>query len=83
MNRKSIAIQIAEHFGCDVADIREYDYQPGHWTRKVYSGMDGNRYWSAGGDKPPRHRDGDDDLVWTKVESNWRGNAHLWKGESK
>lgn len=77
--RKSIAMQIAEHFSCDVADIREYDYQPGLWTRKVYAGMDGNKYWSAGGDKPPRHREGGE-IVWTKVPSNWPGNGHLWVG---
>jgi hypothetical protein len=77
---KNIAMQIAEHFGCDVADIRDYDYQPGFWNRKVYAGMDGNRYWSAGGNKPPRHRDGDD-LQWIKVKSNWKGNPDLWVGE--
>ena len=80
---KKIAMQIAEHFGCDVADIRDYDYQPGMWTRKVYAGMDGNRYWSAGGNKPPRHRDGDDALVWVRVPSHWKGNPDLWMGESK
>lgn len=78
---KSIAIQIAEHFGCDINDIRPYDYQPGRWTRKVFAGMDGNRYWSAGGATPPRHRDGDDDLVWRRVKSNWQGNPDLWVGE--
>ena len=78
---KSAAIQIAEHFGCDVADIRDYDYQPGHWSRKVYAGMDGNRYWAGAGAKPPKHRDMDGGIVWRQVDSNWRGNAPLWVGE--
>lgn len=78
---KSIAMQIAEHFGCDVADIRDYDYQPGFWTRKVYAGMDGNRYWSANCKTPPKHRDGDDSLVWRQVPSSLAGNPPLWVGE--
>ena len=80
---KSIATQIAEHFGCDVADIRGYDYHPGSWSRKVYAGMDGNRYWSAGGEKPPRYRnDEQSDLVWRRVPSNWANNPDLWVGEA-
>lgn len=34
MKRKSVAMQIAEHFGDDVADIRDYDYQPGTYSPK-------------------------------------------------
>lgn len=82
--RKSIAIQIAEHFGCDIADIRDFEYHPGSWSRKVYAGMDGNRYWSAGGNTPPRYRDDEEsDIVWRRVASNWRGNPDLWVGTSK
>lgn len=79
--KKRIARQIAEHFGCDVDEIRDYDYQPGRWTRKVYCGMDENRYWSAGGEKPPKYV-GDDPapLTWVRVRSNWKGNADLWVG---
>lgn len=80
MTRKFICRQIAEHFGCDIADIRDYNYQPGHWLRAVYAGFDGNRYWSAGGDTPPRHRESND-LVWRRVPSNFPGNPHLWIGE--
>ncbi len=78
---KSIARQIAEHFGCDIADIRDHEYHPGSWSRKVYAGMDGNRYWSAGGTKPPRYRDEESDIVWRRVRSNWQGNPDLWVGE--
>lgn len=82
---KSIAIQIAEHFGCDVADIRDHNYQPGLWTRKVYAGMDGNRYWSADCKTPPKRRDeryfAHDGLVWRQVPSNFPGNPPLWVGE--
>lgn len=78
MKRKSIAMQIAEHFSCDVADIREYDYQPGTYAPKVYCGMDGNNYWSAG-PRPPRATRYDScPLVWVRVESHWRGNGPLW-----
>jgi hypothetical protein len=69
------------HFGSDVADIRDYDYQPGQWSRKVYAGFDGNRYWSAGGRKPPKHRDGDDNLTWRQVPSNYPNSPPLWVGE--
>jgi hypothetical protein len=79
---KSIARQIAEHFGCDVADIRDYEYQPGTWSRKVYAGMDGNRYWSTGGTKPPRYCDEEGGITWRSVKSNWPGNPDLWVGES-
>ena len=79
---KSIARQIAEHFGTDVDYIREFEYHPGCWTRKVYAGIDGNRYWSTGGAKPPRYRhDQHSDLVWRKQKSNWPGNPDLWIGE--
>lgn len=77
---KSAAIQIAEHFGADVADIREYNYQPGHWSRPVFAGFDGNRYWAGAGSKPSKHRDGDDDLLWEQVPSSWAGNPPLWRG---
>lgn len=77
--RKTIATQIAEHFGCDIADVRGYDYQPGRWNRKVYLGMDGNNYWSAGGATPPKHRDGGV-IIWKSVQSNWFGNQNLWVG---
>ena len=76
---KRVVTQIAEHFGCDVRDISEYDYQPGQWNRPVYAGFDGNAYWSAGGVKPPKHRTGDDGLAWERVASNYPGNAHLWR----
>lgn len=79
MNRKSIAQQIAEHFGCDISDIRECKYQPGHWSQAVFAGFDGNNYWSAGR-SAPRHRDGDDGIVWVSVPSNYPGNNNLWRG---
>lgn len=82
MKRKSIAMQIAEHFGCDVADIRDYEYQPGTWTRKVYAGFDGNSYWSAGGKTPPRHREVPGGIVWRRVFSNFPNNGPLWWGVS-
>jgi len=82
MSRKSIARQIAEHFGCDIADIRDYNYQPGHWSRDVFAGFDGNRYWSAGGSTPPQHRDGSTDTVWKQVVSYYPSNPHLWVGEA-
>jgi hypothetical protein len=80
MKRKSQAEKIAEHFGWDVADIREYDYQSGYWNAnvKVYYGFDGNNYWSAGNAKPC-HRDCDN-VSWSKVPSNFPGNDDLWKG---
>lgn len=79
MNRKSTAMQIAEHFGWDVAEVREYRYQPGRWSQAVYLGLDGNNYWSAGR-RPPRYRDGDDGLKWVSVPSNYPGNNNLWMG---
>ena len=78
---KRIATQIAEHFGWDIDDIRDYEYHPGAWTRKVYAGMDGNNYWSAGGKTPPRYIGHDHaPLVWVRVKSNWPGNPDLWCG---
>ena len=76
----SIAMQVAAHLGCDVADIRDYDYQPGCWNRKVFAGMDGNRYWSAGGKTAPKHKEGAN-LHWKQVPSNYPGNPPLWVGE--
>ena len=79
---KTVARQIAEHFGCDIADIRDYEYHPGRWNRKVYAGMDDNRYWSAGGPKPPTYMWADaPSIVWRQVQSNYPGNSFLWVGE--
>jgi len=80
VKRKSVAMQIAEHLGCDVEEIREYDYQPGTYSPKVYAGMDGNNYWSAGPRKPryTYFGSGDDLLQWKRIESNWKGNGPLW-----
>lgn len=75
--RKSVAVQIAEHFGCDVADIRDYKYQPGTFTPAVYAGFDGNNYWSAG-PRAPRERAYGASLVWRRVASNFPGNGPLW-----
>lgn len=75
---KSIRRQVAEHLGHDIADIEEY--QPGMWTRRVYAGFDCNRYWSAGGNAPPRNRNGTS-IVWQRVPSNYPGNPCLWLGE--
>jgi len=82
---KPIASQIAEHFGWDIADVRGCEDHPGHWTRRVYdTGMDGNRYWSAGGNTPPKQ------LVvssspprWVRVKSNWPGNPDLWATDAE
>ncbi|CAB4165075.1 hypothetical protein UFOVP820_10 [uncultured Caudovirales phage] len=79
MKPKSIATQIAEHFGWDVADILDYRYQPSHWSRAVYCGFDGNNYWSAGR-TPPKDREGDNMLEWVRVPSRYPGNTDLWKG---
>jgi hypothetical protein len=79
MKPKSTATQIAEHFGWDVADVRDYRYQPSHWSQPVYAGLDGNSYWSAGR-SAPHHRDGDDGITWVSVPSNYPGNNNLWKG---
>ena len=81
MKSKRAAMQIAEHFGCDVADIRDYDYQPGRWSRKVYAGFDGNRYWAGAGKTAPKHSD-DNSISWKQVPSNWLGNPPLWVGEN-
>jgi hypothetical protein len=79
MKPKSTAMQIAEHFGCDIFDIIDYRYQPGEWSRPVYCGFDGNNYWSAGKTKP-RYGHGEQDMVWESVKSNYPGNNNLWKG---
>lgn len=52
---KRIATLLAEHFGWDVADVRDNEYQPGQFTRKVY--VLGNDYYSAG-KRPPLDSDG-------------------------
>lgn len=76
--RKTIARQIAEHFGWDIEEIKLYDYQPGNFSRKVYAGFDGNTVWSAG-KTPPRHLNGlSSTYVWKKVPSSWPGNPDLW-----
>lgn len=80
--RKGIARQVAEHLGCDIAELRDYEYHPGCWSRKVFSGMDGNNYWSGSGKNPPAYRDGsDDDITWKRVPSNFPGNPDLWVGK--
>ena len=78
VKRKSIPRQIAEHFGCDMDDVRDASYQHGHWTPAVFSGFTGDgAYWSAG-PRQPRHKDGEDGLKWTQVQSQWPGNGPLW-----
>jgi hypothetical protein len=59
VKRKSIPRQIAEHFGCDMDDVRDASYQHGHWTPAVFIGFTGDgAYWSAG-PRQPRHKDGE------------------------
>lgn len=78
---KRIATQIAEHFGFDIDEIKEYEYQPGFFTRKVYAGFDENRLWSAG-KTPPRRADGwPSEYVWKRVPSAWPNNPDLWMSE--
>jgi hypothetical protein len=36
---------------------------------------------TLGGNKPPKHRDGDDELKWRQVPSNYPNNPPLWVGE--
>lgn len=80
--RKSVALRLAEHFGSDVAEMREYDYHSGHYVPKVYLGMDGNRYWSAG-PRPPKYKGAaDPDLTWRRVDPTDTRIGTLWVGEA-
>ena len=77
MKRKSVAYRLAEHFGCDVDELREYDYHAGMYSPKVYAGMDGNNYWSAGPRKP-RYHGGEDTLEWRRIEPTQTNIGTLW-----
>ncbi|CAB4153187.1 hypothetical protein UFOVP605_46 [uncultured Caudovirales phage] len=75
--RKSVATKLAEHFGWDVADLRDFNYQPGRFTPRVYAGMlSKNEYWSAGS-TPPKDRD-ECGFIWERVESSFPGGGTLW-----
>ena len=77
MTGKSVATRLAEHFGWDVEDLRDYDYQPGRFSPRVYAGMfNNNEYWSAGS-RAPKDRD-NMDFVWDKVESSYPSGGTLW-----
>lgn len=66
---------IAEHFGTDAESIRDCEYQPGHFSKPVYSLSD-NEYWAAGATKP-RDRDRDE-MSWEKVISSYDRKSILW-----
>lgn len=53
-----------------------------HTPPKVYAGMDGNNYWSAG-PRPPRYKHGNDGIIWEKVESSYPNGGTLWRGTAK
>ena len=70
---------IATHLGMDLAELKEHHYQPGRWTRAVYSMEDGyycavEHNWQL--PEPTRWQDGG--LAWEEVpdahinEMGWR-----------
>lgn len=75
LKRKSVAYRLAWHFGCDVEEVKEYDYHPGWYSPKVYSY--GNDYWSAG-PRAPRYSRGQDGLKWKRVDPTDTRIGTLW-----
>ena len=66
---------LAEHFSTDSQSIRECDYQPGRFSKPVYTF--GDDYWAAGKTKPI-DKDG---LIsgWGKIISSYDNKSILWK----
>jgi hypothetical protein len=48
-------IQLAEHFGCSSEDVRDSAYQPGRFSKPVYS--EGNHLYAAGAERPREFTD--------------------------
>jgi len=70
--------RIAEHLGWDVADVIDYNYQPGRFNTPVYSVGRELQFWA--GTKP---RDRDKIMLdWKPVVSSHDGST-LWLFESK
>tara|TARA_R110000868_G_scaffold196229_1_gene442115 strand:- start:48 stop:302 length:255 start_codon:yes stop_codon:yes gene_type:complete len=69
---------IAEHFGADEQDIKEYEYQPGRFTRKVFA-LTGNDYWSTGKAAPTDRNGVIPRSEWVKVQSSYDPSITLWK----
>jgi len=63
MKRYSTSLVIAETFGMDYSDMKEYQYQPGRSNKPIYNM--GNDYYCASkiGVKPAKH--------WT-MEFEWK-----------
>ena len=72
---KRIATLLAEHFGQDISDMRDNEYQPGRFTRKVYTF--GNDYYSAGSKAPI---DSDGILVFVRhFPSSYDPSVTIWE----
>ena len=79
MKRTSPATVIAETFSCDVADIRDYRYQPGHTRQAIYA--IGNSYFGVSSTTPK-----DEEYAWTKALDQWSAQRHgtiLWRADAE
>ena len=72
------AIGLADHFGCDVATIKENEYQSGHFTQKVF--VINDVYYCPYKTKA-KSRFGDFflDGHWEKFESSYHKDVFFWK----
>lgn len=69
---------IAEHFGCDSDGVLDHLYQPGQYTKRVFS--INNVLWCSGA-KPaqPVYEGRESRLTWEKVISTYDKKSILWK----
>lgn len=74
-NRTRPATVIAETFSLDVADVREYRYQPGQTKQAIYA--IGERYFTVSA-TPPK----DKEYSWKQASDQWSAQRHntiLWE----
>jgi uncharacterized Zn finger protein (UPF0148 family) len=77
--RKSTLTLVAEHLGTSTEDLKDYEYQPGRFTKPVYSS---GKHLYAAGDTAPKEVKNDpnepDMYKWSKVSSNYDPRYTIW-----
>ena len=80
--RKSSLTLIAEHLGTSTEDLKDYEYQPGNFTKPVYSA---GKHLYAAGDVAPKEVKNDpnepDLYKWTRLQSKYDPRYTIWESQ--
>ncbi len=74
---KSSKEALATHLGMDIAELKNYVYQSGYFTKPVYTIE--NRYYCCSKNTPAKSRDSyGTQFIWIEVKDEFV-NKHGWK----